>query len=206
MTGLVAVGDSIVNGHGDSLAGVPALGWPQWLADAMGLSYTRYGLGGATSTVIVEQLLPQVRTQYAVGVFNMGTNDALGKWDPIVFEANFRLAGEALKGCCDRVLAITVPASAEATSIVRRLGAELGILVVDADVRGQRFLKPDGIHPTALGHLAIADRAAESLGQPRPSNLARRNGQGGVGMRYVFNHAAGRIAARAKRTLRKIAK
>ncbi|MGR0159145.1 SGNH/GDSL hydrolase family protein [Paenarthrobacter nitroguajacolicus] len=202
MGGLVAVGDSIVNGHGDSMAGVPALGWPQWLADSMGFSYTRYGLGGATSSVIVEKMLPLVQKQYAVGVFNMGTNDALGKWDAALFEQNFGLTAETLSAHCGHVLALTVPASKVATSIVRELGAELGILVVDADVRGHRLLKPDGIHPTALGHLEIADRAAALLGAPLPSVLARNAGRGSVGVKYVTGHAAGRAFTAAKRVVR----
>jgi lysophospholipase L1-like esterase len=205
--GLVAVGDSIVNGHGDSMAGVPALGWPQWLADAMDLSYTRYGKGGATSSVIVTDLLPLVRGRYAVGVFNMGTNDALSGWDALAFEQNFRKAAEALTSCCDRVLALTVPVSAEATGIVRRVAAECGVLVVDAELSGPRLLKPDSVHPTALGHLAIADRAAEALGAPIPSAVAVDQGRGKLGLTYGMGYVAGvaRNAAvkAAKRTLRR---
>lgn len=200
--GLVAVGDSIVNGHGDSMAGVPALGWPQWLADAMDLSYTRYGKGGATSSVIVEDLLPLVRGRYAVGVFNMGTNDAISGWDASVFEQNFRKAAETLTACCDRVLALTVPASAEATGIVRRVAAESGVTVVDADVSGPRLLKPDGVHPTALGHLTIADRAAEALGAPLPSALTRDSGQGRLGLGYALSYGAGVALAASKRAVK----
>ncbi|KQR05986.1 SGNH/GDSL hydrolase family protein [Arthrobacter sp. Leaf145] len=202
MGGLVAVGDSIVNGHGDSMAGVPALGWPQWLADSLGLSYTRYGLGGATSSMIVDQLLPKVRRRYAVGVLNMGTNDALGKWDATVFEQNFGLAAETLVSYCDRVLALTVPVSEEATEIVRRLAADLGVLVVDAEVRGPRLLKPDGVHPTALGHLAIADRAAEALDAQLPSESAVQRGQGRLGPGYHLSYAVGS----SRSAMRKVAK
>jgi len=205
--GLVAVGDSIVNGHGDSMAGVPALGWPQWLADSMDLSYTRYGQGGATSTAIVDDLLPKVRGRYAVGVFNMGTNDALSSWDASVFEQNARKTAENLGACCDRVVVLTVPTSPEATAIIRRVAAECGALVVDATVAGPRLLKADGIHPTALGHLVIADRAAESLGTPLPSAAAVNHGRGKLGVRYYFDYLTGRARYAAikatKRALRR---
>lgn len=204
MGGLVAVGDSIVNGHGDSMAGVPALGWPQWLADAMDLSYTRYGKGGATSSEIVAELLPRVRGRYLVGVFNMGTNDALGTWDAELFEQNFGKTAEKLTLACDRVLALTVPASPEATTIVRRVASAYGVLVIDADVAGPRLMKPDGVHPTALGHLAIADRAAEVLGVSQPSALAREGGRGKLGIGYQAVYATQSIEAAARRVARRL--
>jgi lysophospholipase L1-like esterase len=197
--GLVAVGDSIVNGHGDSMAGVPALGWPQWLADAMDLSYTRYGRGGATSSTIVDELLPLVRQRYDIGVFNMGTNDAIGKWDASGFEQNFRKAAETLTERCEVVVVLTVPVSAEATEIVRLVAEQNGILVVDADLRGRRFLKPDGVHPTALGHLELADRAAAAIGSAPPSALARNNGQGRLGFGYHAGYTVQSLEATAKR-------
>jgi len=189
------------------MVGVPALGWPQWLADSMDLSYTRYGRGGATSSQIVADLLPRVRGRYVVGVFNMGTNDVLSGWDAGVFEQNVRKTAEALAVACDRVLVLTVPVSAEATAIVRRVAAETGAVVVDADVRGARLLKADGVHPTALGHLAIADRAAEGLDAQLPSLSAVRQGKGRLPVRHYASHAAGlarhAAAKAAKRMLRR---
>src|SRR5690242_9751691 len=98
--GLVAVGDSIVNGYTKPMAGVPSLSWAQWLASAMDLSFTRYARGGATSQEIVAELLPQVRDRYAIGVFNMGTNDVI-QGDATSLEANVRLAAEGLSARCD---------------------------------------------------------------------------------------------------------
>jgi lysophospholipase L1-like esterase len=200
--GLVAVGDSIINGFTDSMAGVPALGWPQWLADAMDLSYTRYGLGGADSTRIVNELLPRVRGRYAVGVFDMGTNDAFVSLDVDLLEKNLRRAAEVLTAACGRVVVLTVPTSPEATDIVRAVAAAYGLIVVDADVRGTRLLKPDGIHPSALGHLEIAARAAEALGAPSPKLLAKNRGEGALGAGYWFSYAADTCKQAAKRTIR----
>ncbi len=49
-----------------------------------------------------------------------------------------------------------------------------GVVVVELDdLRGWRYVMPDAVHPTALGQLAIADRAAAALGlDVRPSALA----------------------------------
>ncbi len=200
--GLVAVGDSIVNGFTDSMAGVPALGWPQWLADAMDLSYTRYGLGGADSTRIVNELLPKVRGRYAVGVFNMGTNDTYQDWDAERFEKNLRRASDVMTAACERVAVLTVAYSAEATGIVRAVAAEYGLAVVDGDVRGPRLLKPDGIHPTALGHLEIAERASVALGAPSPRTLAKDGGKGALGAGYWAAYAADSLKQSAKRAVR----
>lgn len=202
--GLVAVGDSIINGFTDSMVGVPALGWPQWLADAMDLSYTRYGLGGADSTKIVNELLPKVRGHYAVGVFDMGTNDAFQSWDAERFEKNLRRAGDVMTDACERVVVLTVPYSAEATAIVRAVAPEYGFVVVDAEVRGPRLLKPDGIHPTALGQLEIADRAAIALEAPSPKLLAKNSGEGRLAPPYYIQYGAEVVAQRTKSALRRL--
>lgn len=202
--GLVAVGDSIINGFTDSMGGVPALGWPQWLADAMDLSYTRYGRGGATSQVIVDELLPRVRGRYTVGAFNMGTNDAFHGLDVDRLEKNLIIAAETLSAVCDRVVVLTVAYSAEATRVVRSVAAEHGLIVVDADVSGPRLLKPDGIHPTALGHLEIAECAARALGAPSPKTLAKDSGEGRLGAPYYLQYGTEVIAQRAKAALRRL--
>ena len=201
--GLVAVGDSIVNGHGDSMAGVPALSWAQWLADAMDLSYTRYARGGATSSEIVADLLPRVRGRYAVGVFNMGTNDALKGLEVDLFESNVRTTAKTLADVCNRVVVLTVPISAEATRVIEKVAAETGAIVVDSTVRSLRLLTPDGVHPTTLGHLAIADRAAIALGAPLPSALARNGGRGRLGAAYRFRYAVGVARSAAKQAVKR---
>lgn len=202
--GLVAVGDSIVNGFTDSMVGVPALGWPQWLADAMDLSYTRYGRGGATSQVIADELLPRVRGRHSVGVLSMGTNDAFRGLDADVLEKNLTRAAETLTGHCDAVLVLTVAYSDAATLIVRAVAAETGMIVVDGKVSGPRLLKPDTIHPTALGHLEIAERAAQALRVPSPKLLAKDSGEGHLPPSYYLQYGAEVMAQRAKSALRKL--
>ncbi|MEQ4518731.1 GDSL-type esterase/lipase family protein [Pseudarthrobacter sp. B907] len=202
--GLLAVGDSIVDGHGDSMAGVPAMSWAQWLADAMDLSYTRYARGGIRSAEIVTDLLPRVRGKYAVGVFNMGTNDALKNWDAKVFRASMETAAEVMTSACERVVVLNVPTSAEATAIIEDIAAARGITVVDAALAGGRFLAADGVHPTALGHLRIADRAAAAIGAPAPSTLALNQGKNGLGAPYWLGYGWRSAQAQARRTAKAI--
>ena len=45
--GLVALGDSITNGHGEPALGVPMQSWAQWLAEALALPFTKLARDGA---------------------------------------------------------------------------------------------------------------------------------------------------------------
>jgi len=205
--GLLAVGDSIVNGHANSMARVPSLSWAQWVADAMGLSYMRFARGGATSDDIVRELLPRVSGKYEVGAFNMGTNDAYLGLDLSKLKRNLDFAAARFVDCCDRVLVLTVPYSEAATAEVREVAERHGLLVVDAELHGARLMQPDGIHPTALGHLKLADRAAALLSSPRPSELAIKQGRGRLPLTYwpAWGLGWGKAQAkeRIKRTVRR---
>ena len=59
------------------------------------------------------------------------------------------------------------------SAIVRAVGAEHDATIVALDdLAGRPWLLPDAVHPSALGQLEIADRAARELGAPRlPSSL-----------------------------------
>ena len=51
-----------------------------------------------------------------------------------------------------------------ANALIVRLAAEHGALVARLDdLRGPTLLLPDAVHPTAIGQLEIADRAAQAL-------------------------------------------
>lgn len=202
--GLLAIGDSIVNGHGDSMAGVPAMSWAQWLADAMDLSYTRYAQGGIRSAGIVSDLLPRVHGRYSIGVFNMGTNDAMRYWDAETFRASVEAAAQMMTARCDRVLVLSVAISADATAIVNEVASKSGITVVDSRLSGGRFLAADGVHPTALGHLVIADRAAISLGVTLPSSLAINQGRNSLGASYWVGYGRRKVVASARGLARKV--
>jgi lysophospholipase L1-like esterase len=201
--GLVAVGDSIINGHGDSLAGVPALSWAQWLAEAMDLSFTRYARGGARSGVVVDELLPRVRRRYRVGALSIGTNDVIHGLDLNAFRANVERAADALARSCDRVVVLSVPSSASVSRVIGEVAAIYGLTVVDAKIRSRRLMSGDGLHPNALGHLELADRAAEALGAAKPSILINR-GPRRLGVIYWVRHWRHWAEARVQRVARAI--
>lgn len=186
MGGMIALGDSLVNGLTPDLAGVKGQSWARWVADAAGISYEQYAKGGLTSTQIVGKLLPKVTGCYEYGVLSMGTNDILTNWDAAAFRQNVEIAAARMAKACNRVVVLSVPISAEADSIVRDVASSVKAVVIDAEVRGRRLSRPDGIHPTALGYLEIADRAAAELGLPAPSLSAPQPTQLGLG--YMAKH------------------
>jgi lysophospholipase L1-like esterase len=178
--GLVALGDSITNGHGEPALGVPMQSWAQWLAEALGLPFTKLAADGATVASVLGEQVPRLAGPYDVGVLLAGVNDARSPaWDAAAFERDLRAVAQALHGCCARVALATVPADlgrpraapkpAAASAIVRAVAAEHGAVVVALDdLAGRPWLLPDAVHPTAVGELEIADRAARALGAPRP--------------------------------------
>ncbi|MDP9345837.1 MAG: hypothetical protein M3P44_08950, partial [Actinomycetota bacterium] len=65
------------------------------------------------------------------------------------------------------------PKPLEAGAIIRRAARRNGATLCDLDdLAGPPWMLPDAVHPTAVGQLQIADRAAQALGAPRlPSSL-----------------------------------
>lgn len=173
------------------------------MAESMDQPFTKYAKGGATSSYIVSELLPRARGSYAVGLLGMGTNDALQGWDADVFRENLEKAAAALTAACDRVAVLTVPTSTAATTIIRDVADRYGIAVVDAALESPRELRPDGIHPTAIGYLTLADRAAIALGVPSPLALAHQQGQGKLGAGYLMDHYRLAVKHAAKRAIKR---
>jgi lysophospholipase L1-like esterase len=182
--GLVALGDSITNGHGEPALGVPMQSWAQWLAEALELPFTKLARDGARSADVLAAQVPRLAGPYDVGCLYLGVNDARARdWDAGAFERDVRAIVAALAACSERLLLCTVPTDLgrpraatkplAASTIVRAVAAEQGaaIAVLD-DLAGRPWLLPDAVHPTALGQLEIADRAARALGAARaPSSL-----------------------------------
>ncbi|HEX7299999.1 MAG TPA: GDSL-type esterase/lipase family protein [Solirubrobacteraceae bacterium] len=182
--GLVALGDSITNGHGEPALGAPMQSWAQWLAEALELPFTKLARDGARAADIRRDLVPRLSGPYELGCLYAGVNDARSPdFDPAAFERDLDAIAAALAACSDRLLLCSLPVElgrpraagkpAAASSIVRKVAAEHGAAVVDLDdLAGARWLLPDAVHPTALGQLEIADRAARALGAARlPSAL-----------------------------------
>jgi lysophospholipase L1-like esterase len=176
--GLVALGDSITNGHGEPALGVPMQSWAQWLAEALGLPFTKLARDGAQARDVLAEQVPRLEGPYDVGCLYAGVNDTRSPdWDAAAYEADLRAIAAALAACSDRLLLCTIPADLgrpraapkprAASAIVRAVAGEHGAVLVDLDdIAGRPWLLPDAVHPTARGQLEIADRAARALGAP----------------------------------------
>jgi len=174
--GLVALGDSITYGEGGIVLGVDGRSWALWLAQALDMPYTNYAVCGARAPGVLGDQLGSVRRAYDVGTLYVGVNDVRDPgFDPASFDRDVRRAAAGLATRCDRVLVATLPrdlgrprAGAKvvtANASIRAAAAAVGATVVPLDnLAGRRWMLPDAVHPTALGQLEIADRAARALG------------------------------------------
>jgi GDSL-like Lipase/Acylhydrolase family len=182
--GLVALGDSITNGRGEPALGVPMQSWAQWLAEALDLPFTKLARDGARAADVLADLVPRLAGPYDVGCAYVGVNDARSlDWDTAAFERDLRAIAGALAAASERLLMCTLPTDLgrpraapkpqAASAIVRAVAADVGASVVALDdLSGRPWLMPDAVHPTAVGELEIADRAAGALGARRlPSSL-----------------------------------
>ena len=176
--GLVALGDSITYGEGGIVLGVDGRSWALWLAQALDLPYTNYAVCGARTAEVLTGQLPRVRREYAIGVLYAGVNDVrdLG-FDLNAYDRDLRALALGLAARCERLLLLTIPRDLgrpragarvlSANASIRAAAAATGATVVALDdLVGPRDMLPDAVHPTALGQLEIADRAARALGAP----------------------------------------
>jgi lysophospholipase L1-like esterase len=180
--GVLAFGDSITNGGGELQWGVALQSWALWMARSLGLAYTGCAVDGARVGDVVADQIPAfaARTawpdgRYEIGCLYIGVNDVRGlDWDPAAFEQDFRTALAFVGERCDRTLALTAPLRLglppagskvrDLNAIVRRVGGERGAIVVDlAGFGGRHLIMADRVHPTALGQIAIAERALAAL-------------------------------------------
>jgi lysophospholipase L1-like esterase len=182
VSGLVALGDSITYGHGGMQSGLGSQSWAMWLAEAMGLPFTRLARNGATIAEVVREQVPRVEDRYAVGALYAGVNDVRRvDWDAEAYHRDLRAVLGRLAGRCDRVLVLTLPedlgippalpaAIAAANAAIEAEAAAAGAVVADLrDFAGARWVWADHVHATAAGQVEIADRAARALGAPLPS-------------------------------------
>ena len=133
----------------------------------------------------LREQIPLVRAGYDVACIYIGVNDARGpQLGSRPLRRRVRAALAHLSAHAERILTLTVPldlgrpragaAAAQANGVIRELAREHGALLGDlSDLRGPRMLLPDAVHPTALGQLEIADRAARVLAGPAPASRRR---------------------------------
>jgi lysophospholipase L1-like esterase len=182
--GLVALGDSITYGEGGIVLGVDGRSWALWLAMALELPYTNLAVAGVGVDHVVGAQVPRVRAHYDLACLYIGVNDVRRPdWVPAAYERDLRKALTGLGEHATRTLVCTVPRDLgrppagpkvlRLNAIVRAAAADRGALVCALDdLAGWKLVLPDAVHPTALGQLEIADRAARVLGAPRlPSAL-----------------------------------
>lgn len=199
--GLVALGDSITVGEGSMALGITPLSWALWLARALDLPFTSYAVNAAQAADVRVDQLPRIRADYDVGCLYVGVNDARSTtWDPAAYERDLDAIAAELARRCERVLLLTLPLDlgrptsapkpAAANAAVRRVAGEHGAVVADlGDFSGWLRVLPDAVHPTALGQLEIADRAARALGAPRlPSAMADAEHTVAGTLRYAPSH------------------
>ena len=210
--GLIALGDSITVGEGSMALGITPLGWAQWLAKALDLPYTSYAFNGATAAEVRYEQLPRVRFEYDVATLYAGVNDVRSpSFDAAAYERDLDAVAAALAQRSARLLMLTLPEDlgrpssapkpVAANAAVRRVAASHGALVADlADFGGWTLVQPDVVHPTPLGQVEMADRAARALGCAMlPSELVR-DGRA-HDLRYAPAHAravARNLARRAR--------
>lgn len=182
--GLVALGDSITNGHGGMQSGLGSQSWAQWLAQALELPFTKLARDGADAAGVVREQVPRVRERYDVGALYVGVNDVrTAAWDLAAYERDVATALGVLAERCDRVLALTLPlvlgvppapatAIEDANRAVEAQAARHGAVVADLrSFSGARWVWADRVHATATGQVELADRAARALGAPLPSQV-----------------------------------
>jgi lysophospholipase L1-like esterase len=212
--GVVALGDSITNGHGEPALGVPMQSWAQWLAEALELPFSKLARDAATVADVLAEQVPRLAGPYDLACVHAGVNDVRAPgWDPAAFERDLAAVLDAAAAAADRLAVCTLPSDlgrpraapkpAAASAIVRRLAPGHGAVVVALDdLAGRRWLLPDAVHPTALGQLEIADRAARALEASRlPSALADVHGSRRARARFAAR-AAVLAAGDARRRLR----
>lgn len=172
---VLALGDSIMCGPDEGAYGVPPRAWPQWIAALLDLPFHRIARPGASAADLVDRDLSRIRDDYAIACVGIGTNDVRSvDWDARRYTRALDTLLSAVGAAAQRVCVATVPLDlgrpragakvADLNTIVRECADSRGFAVVDlADFGGWRLWFPDAVHPTALGQLEIARRAARAL-------------------------------------------
>ncbi|MCW3003321.1 MAG: hypothetical protein JWQ20_2619 [Conexibacter sp.] len=204
---VLGLGDSIMCGPEEGAFGVPPRAWAQWLAEAQDLPFHRLAQPGALTPWIADVLLPRARDDYSLACVHVGTNDVRSlAWDGAPFDRALVRILDDLASRSARVCVATIPLDlgrppagakvAELNGIVRRVADERDVAVVALDdLHGWRHLFPDAVHPTALGQLEIAERAARALDvAPRPATLSTVRAGIRADARYVVSRQVAHLA------------
>ncbi|HEY5316487.1 MAG TPA: GDSL-type esterase/lipase family protein [Solirubrobacteraceae bacterium] len=236
LLGVLAFGDSITNGGGELQWGVALQSWALWVARGLGLPYTGYAVDGADVHHVVEWQIPAFSSltahpdaRYELGCLYIGVNDVRHPdFEVAAFARDYTVALEFLAGRCRRVLTLTAPLDLgrpragakvhDLNAAIEAAAEEVGALVVDLRHFSSRgVVMADHVHPTALGQVAIAERALARLEEDglspaiMPSSLisyqTTRWGRMRGELTYAYRSAKyerGRITGPAVRRLRSL--
>ncbi len=215
--GLLAFGDSITNGGGELQWGVALQSWAMWTARGLGIPYSPYAVDGATVEDVISRQMPLFQrtadppARYTLGCLYIGTNDLrLPGFAVQAFEERHGQALSFLRDRCDRLLTLTIPLDMgrprnpelieQTNRAIGRSAARYGASLLDLGGFGGRgVMMADHVHPTALGQLAIAERALALLGaeglptKVHPTELiayeTTRRGRLRGDLTYAYRHA-----------------
>ena len=223
--GVLAFGDSITNGGGELQWGVALQSWALWVARALGMPYSGYAFDGAVTADVMRVQVPLFErtstsgadARFDLGCLYIGVNDVRNPaWDATAFEHDYRAALGYLAGRADRTLVLTVPLGlglpragakvAACNAVIEAAAQAHGALVGDlSGLRARNHLMADRVHPTALGQIAIANRALAVLardGLPTkvaPSELIsyQTTWHGRLRGDWTYAYRSAKLAARA---------
>jgi len=190
---LIVCGDSYSEGMSDEMVNGQYRGWADRLADEMakevsGFSYANLAIRGKLLKQVIDDQLPIALT-YVTGPdtlfsFHAGANDALRpSYKPEIAAALYEEAVRRVAASGATVMLFTVlertgntgrgsdvwaARFGEFNKTVRRVGAEVGAIIVDANQEtffsDNRFLAFDRLHLNAEGHNRVAQALLEKLG------------------------------------------
>ncbi|WP_067689446.1 SGNH/GDSL hydrolase family protein [Nocardia jejuensis] len=194
--GLIALGDSFVEGRGDPAATGGYRGWVPRLAGQLGMrpsAVRNGGTHGATTGDVVARQLPAAARAGLYGVV-VGVNDLVSAFDPDAFEQNLDTIFGTL--CATGATVFTadypdipgrlpVPESfrgllrerfTHANEVLAKVTADHGALLLDLAARPEwdrpEVWTEDGLHPSPLGHRMFAAAAGELISSTTATTVA----------------------------------
>ncbi|QLL24270.1 SGNH/GDSL hydrolase family protein [Actinobacteria bacterium IMCC26103] len=192
---LIVCGDSYSEGMSDEMVNGQYRGWADRIADVMakeapGFTYVNLAVRGKLLKQVIDDQLP-VAIKYVTGpetllTFHAGANDALRPgYKPEVAQSLYAEAVRRAAATGATLMLFTVlertgntgrgsdvwaARFGEFNKIVRKVGAEVGAIIVDANnetfFSDNRFLAFDRLHLNAEGHNRVAQALLEKLGYP----------------------------------------